>query len=116
MPYTLNPLWRRALSVTKDTAIPVKLSVLDWGRLFVAIAGITAAQVWYVSRWASALEAKTDSAIAASARAQETADRAAAELATTKDAWQQTLLRVASDVGELKGLVTGLAREQAKTN
>lgn len=104
------------MAVTKDTAIPVKLSVVDWGRLLVAIAAITAAQVWYVSRWASTVEAKTEAALEASARAKETADRASAELSATKEAWQQTLLRVASDVGELKGLVSGLAREKIQAH
>lgn len=97
---------------TKDTPVPVKLAVVDWAKLIAFICVVSIGQTWYASRWVSAMEAKADAAVVASARAQDTADRAAAELATTKEAWQQTLLKVASDVGELKGLVSGLAREQ----
>lgn len=98
-------------SITPDTAIPVRMAAKEWAKILGAIAAITVAQTWYVSQWVSAMEGKTQAALEASERAQATADRAAAELATTKEAWQQTLLKVASDVGELKGLVAGLARE-----
>lgn len=100
--------------VTKDTTIPVRLSVADWGKLGACIVGLAVAQTWTVSQWISRSEAQAQAALDAADHAQQTADAASAELAKTKEVWQQTLMKIAADVGELKGLVAAKSHDSAK--
>ena len=91
------------ITVTAHRPVVVRLSAANWVVVIGAIFGVGAAQVWNTSRQVAEttayIEKAMDKAVAASNRADEIDRR----LEAFRDQQNSSLVRIASDIGEIKG-------------
>jgi hypothetical protein len=100
-----------SVDMTPHRPVSVKLTVIDWIKFVSIIVSLiiaqTSAVVWYMARF----EARIDEAQSTANEAMNEARATAERLAGVKDTWNSALVKIASDIGEIKGQLGQLSRE-----
>lgn len=90
---------------TSERVVPVRLTMRDWAAVVAVMLGLGGVQVWAVASWVTGLEHEVNAARDDAARAQRSADETSVAIDELNKDLNGTLQRIASDIGELKGIM-----------
>lgn len=95
--------------MTPHRPVAIRLPLVEWGKVIAVMVISTAGSVWAVRSYLSGVEDRVAQAVAKAEDARSIAKAADAKIENLKDNTSGALVKIAADVGEIKGRLQGIS-------
>ena len=94
--------------MTPHRPVAIRLPLVEWGKVIAVRVVSTAGSVWAVRSYLGGVEDRVAQAVAKAEDAKAIAKAADAKIESLKDNTSGALVKIAADVGEIKGRLQGM--------